>query len=65
MNILYRFSKKTQISNFMKIRPLEAELFHADKRTGGRANMTKKLVAFSNFTNAPKNVILFVVASLK
>jgi hypothetical protein len=25
--------KKIQISNFMKIRPLEAELFHVDGRT--------------------------------
>ena len=25
--------KQTQISNFMKIRPVEAELFHADRRT--------------------------------
>jgi hypothetical protein len=27
------FEKKTQISNFMKIRPVEAELLHADGRT--------------------------------
>jgi len=28
-----------------------AELFHADRRTG----MTKLIVAFRNFANAPKN----------
>ena len=28
--------KKEQISNLMKIRPVGAELFHADRRTGGR-----------------------------
>jgi len=30
---IYRqiFSKNTQISNFMKIRPVVAELFHADR----------------------------------
>jgi len=30
------FSKNTQISNFMKIRPVGAELFHADWVTGGQ-----------------------------
>ena len=29
INILDRFSKNIQIPNFMKIRPVEAELFHA------------------------------------
>jgi len=28
------FSKDTQISNFMEIRPVGAELFYADGRTG-------------------------------
>ena len=35
----------------MKIRPVEAELFHADRRT----DMTKPIVAFRNFANAHKN----------
>ena len=43
--------KNLQIPNFMKIRPVGAELFHADRRT----NMTKLIVAFRNFTNAPRN----------
>jgi hypothetical protein len=30
---LERFSKNTQISNLMTIRPVEPELFHADGRT--------------------------------
>ena len=34
----------------MKIRPVGAELFHAD----GRTYMTKLIVAFRNFANAPK-----------
>jgi len=37
----------------MKIRPLEAELFHAGGRAYRQAEMTK-LVAFRNFANAPK-----------
>jgi len=34
----------------MKIRSLEAELFHAE----GRTDKTKLIVAFRNFANAPK-----------
>ena len=34
----------------MKIRHVGAELFHAD----GRTDMTKLIVAFRNFANAPK-----------
>ena len=42
------------MSNFMKIRPVGAELFHADRRTDGQTDMTKIIVAFRNFVNAPK-----------
>jgi len=34
----------------MKIRPVEAELFHASRRTDGQTDMTKFLVAFRNFS---------------
>ena len=44
------FSKKSQISNVIKIRPAGAELFHADRR----ADM-KLTVAFRNFEHAPKS----------
>jgi len=33
LHFLTDFFKNTQISNFVKIRPVEAELFHADRRT--------------------------------
>jgi hypothetical protein len=50
------FEKKTQVSNFMKILPVEAEVFHADRRTDGkkdgRTNVTKLIVAFRNVANA-------------
>jgi len=36
----------------MKIRPVGAELFHADERI----DITKLTVAFCNFANAPKKV---------
>jgi len=38
----------------MKIRPVGAELFHADGRTDRRSDMTKLIVAFRNFANAPE-----------
>jgi hypothetical protein len=50
----------------MNIRPVGAELFHADGKTGGvkerRIDMKKLIVAFFlNFANAPKNVTLLSV----
>jgi hypothetical protein len=39
----------------MKIRPVGAEFFHADGRTDERTDMTKLIVAFRNFANAPNN----------
>ena len=51
--------KSTQISNFMKIRPVRAELLRIDGRKGGRTDrrtdMTKLIAAFRYFANAPKN----------
>jgi hypothetical protein len=46
------FSKNNQISNFIKICPQGAELFHVDRQ----ADMTKLTVAFHNFVNVPKTV---------
>ena len=45
-------SKNNEISNFVKIRPVGAELFRADRQT----DMTKLTVAFGNFVNAPKKI---------
>ena len=50
---LDRLSKNPDISNFMKIRPVGADLFHADGRTDGQTNTTKLIAAFHNFANAP------------
>jgi len=48
----------TEMSNFMKIRSVGAELLHAcrqtDRQTDGRTGMTKLLVAFRNVVNAPQ-----------
>jgi len=51
LNFLDGFTKNPQISNSKKIRPVGAELFHAD----GRTDTTKLTVAFRNFPNTPKN----------
>jgi hypothetical protein len=48
--IFYKFSKNTQVSNFMKIRSVVVELFRADRRT----DMTKLKFVFRNFANASK-----------
>jgi len=51
-----RFSKNIQITIFMKILSVGVELFHADRRT----DMTKLIIAFSNFSNEPKKKTLTV-----
>ena len=38
----------------MKIRPVGAESFLADGRTDGQKDMTKLIVDFGKFANAPK-----------
>jgi len=39
----------------MKIGPVGAEFFHADVQTDRHTDMTKLIVAFRNFANAPEN----------
>jgi len=47
---LLRFSKNTQVSNFKKIGPVGAELFHSNGRTD-RHDEANRL--FRNFAKAP------------
>jgi len=42
LNLLNRFSKNHQVSHSIKIRPIGAELFHADERTNGRTDRYDK-----------------------
>jgi len=42
----------------MDIRPVAAELFSAKRQTDGQADIKKPIVAFRNFVNAPKNLLL-------
>jgi len=39
----------------MKIRPVGAKSFHADRQMHGRTDMTKLIVAFCDFAKAPRN----------
>jgi hypothetical protein len=52
--ILCREFRKTQISNFMKIRPLGAKLFHAGGLTDRQTDIRILTVGFRNFANAPE-----------
>jgi hypothetical protein len=42
----------------MKIRPDGAELFYAEGQADKQTGMTKVIVAFRNFANAPKSQFL-------
>jgi len=52
IEFLHRFSKNTQRSDLIRIRPPVAGLFHAD----GQTDMTNLTVAFRNLSNVPKSV---------
>ena len=41
LEIFNRFSKTAQISNFMKIHRVEAELFHADRRDEAKSRFSQ------------------------
>jgi len=42
------------MSNFMKILSVGVEFFHDDKRTDGKTDVTKLILAFSNFAKRSK-----------
>jgi hypothetical protein len=52
-----REKNKKLMSNLIKIRPEEAELFHADWGT----DMTKRILAYRKFANAPKSAVYDVL----
>ena len=58
LNFLHRFSKNSQISNFIQIFSVGEELDpygRTDGRTTRQTDMTKLIVTVRNFSNAPKN----------
>jgi len=58
MNFLDIFSKKFQMSNFVKFGPVRAELFYAGRGTDGQADRDRRtdkaklIVAFRNFAKS-------------
>ena len=62
LNLLHGLYKKTQISSFMKIRPVGAELCHANRRRDGKTDkltdMTMLIAAFYNFAKVSENRFL-------
>jgi len=63
-NFLYRSSMKSQISNFMKIRPVVAELFHVDGRTDRHDETNSRSSQFSGRArNDPKLLIYLLIPS--
>ena len=50
--IVSRFSKTAKISNLMKIRPVAAKMFHANRQTDRHEQANSR---FSQFCEAPKN----------
>jgi hypothetical protein len=59
IEFLHRFSKNTQISSFIKIHPVGAELLHTYRWTEGEPEgqiyMAELIVAFQNFANTSEN----------
>jgi hypothetical protein len=53
--------EKTQIYIFIKILPVGTELFHAEGRSDRQTDMTKLIVAFRNFANAPTTIELLEI----
>ena len=64
-NFLGRFSKNKQVSNFMQIRPVEAELFHAKGRTDSHDRVNSRFPQFcvqvyTQSNSKPKELYVFM-----
>jgi hypothetical protein len=60
INFLNKISKNTQVKSSLKIRPVGADLLHAEWQTDGRidrrTDMTELIFAFRNSVNAPNDI---------
>jgi len=57
LNFLGRYSKHVRIIILVKIRPVGAELYHADLQPARQTGITNIIVAFRNFAKAPEELI--------
>jgi len=49
----------------MKVHPVGAKLFHADRQNDICTDMTKLMVAFHKFVNVPKNELATAFSSIR
>jgi hypothetical protein len=56
--VLNRFSKYSQTSNFIRIHPVGVKLFYTDSWM--EREIRQKRVTFCNFANTPNNLMFFV-----
>jgi hypothetical protein len=57
VELLRQIFEKKKLSNFIKIRPVEAELFHTD----GQSDTTKLIPIFRNFASALKMILVYSI----
>jgi len=57
----WNIEKHAKTISFLKIGRVGAELFHAGGRAHGRTDMTKLIVTFPKFANAPTNATSITV----
>ena len=64
MNFLRRISENSEISNFIKIGPVGAELFLVDGQTDRQTDV-KLIAGFCNYVTAPEKVNFTLGMSMK
>ena len=60
LDVYRHIIENTQISNFVKILPVGAELYHAERREDRQTDMTRLIVVFHNYANTYKKESLLV-----
>ena len=57
LEVFGQIFEKYSNTNLMKIRPVGAELFHADRRTDKHTDTINLIVDFRNFANASERIL--------
>ena len=61
LNFFRQTFEKYSKPNFMKIRPVGAELLHADRQTEEQMDRWRDIVAFRNMADAPKTMRMSIL----